>query len=216
MKRVTRQFAFTICLLLSLTSCGEQSKQYASSSAANAFFTVPNEWREISFEKLSEFEKSLSTGSQSERADSVIWQIAFTPLKKLELADVYSIQTFEEPIVFARVRTLTYQESNEISYNVLRDIVVPFQTWTQDPSQAPTGFSVISDAEVIDQGAHGIRSVFTFDDDGVNQTFDQVTMVSDDRRTLYILVSRCTTVCYQKNKNVVEDIVKSFTLRGKK
>lgn len=212
----SRRIALTLALAFSLAGCGEQSKQYASSSAANTFFTVPNEWREISFEKLSAFEKKQRADVDEEQANAVIWQVAFTPAKKFKISKVYAIEAIDEPIVVARVRELSYEEGNDISYNALREIVLPFQTWRMNPDQAPPGFSVVNDYEISDQGVNGIRSVFRFDSEGKNQTLDQVALVSNDRRKIYILLSRCVTTCYTKNQKVIDEIVKSFTVRGEK
>ena len=216
MRRHVLKLSVLVCPVSALAGCGQQSKQYATSKAANTFFTVPNGWNEISFKKLTAYEKSRSEGTENPTEESVIRQVAYTPLTNVKLSQVYSIQPFEKPIVVARVRNLTYQEANAISYNGLREIVIPFQTWTQDPEQAPPGFSIISDSEISDQGVRGVRSIFKFESDNVSQTFDQVSMVSDDRTTLYFLLSRCTTTCYEKNQKVIDEIVKSFTVRGKK
>ena len=216
MRRRVLQISSLVCLVSALAGCGQQSKQYATSKAANTFFTVPNGWNEISYKKLTAYEKSRSDGTENPKEDSVIWQVAYTPLKNVKLSQVYSIQPFAKPLVVVRVRNLTYQEANAISYNGLREIVIPFQTWVENPDQAPPGFKVISDYEISDQGVRGIRSIFKFDSDNVSQTFDQVSMVSDDRTTLYFLLSRCTTTCYVKNQKVIDEIVKSFSVRGKK
>lgn len=216
MYRPTIQIALIACFLSVLTGCGGPSQQYAASTAASTYFTVPISWREISFEKLTAYEKSQASGEQKAIAESVIWQIAYTPLKKLELSQVYSAESFDQPIVVARVRNLTYQEINQISYDALRNMVIPIQTWSQTPEKAPPGFSIVSDAEIYDQGVRGIRTIFTFDNEGTNLTIDQVAMVSDDRRILYLLFSRCITTCYEKNQKVIDEIVTSFSVRGKK
>lgn len=210
------RIGLALALVVALSGCGQQSKQYASSNKANTFFTVPNSWNKISAARLSAYEKKQLENNPNSRADSVIWQVAYTPMKKFKLSQVYALDSFKEPIVVARVRKLSIAETNNISYNVLRDIVIPYQTWTQNPNQAPPGFSIVSDYEISDQGVNGVRSIFTFDNDGKNQTLDQVAMVSDDRRTLYVFLTRCITTCYKKNKKEIDEIVKSFTVRGKK
>ncbi len=203
-----------VCLATLLTGCGTQSKQYAASNKAKTYFTVPNGWHEISEKALTEFEKKSTPAGST--VPTVTWQIAYTPLKNIKISQVYSIQTFDQPVVVARVRPLSNAETQSISYNNLRDILLPLQSWVTTPSAAPAGFNLINDYEIMDQGVRGVRSIYSFDRNNVNITLDQVAMVSNDRRTLYVLLSRCNSDCYTKNRKVIDGIVTSFTVKGKK
>lgn len=216
MYHLTIRIALVAGLLLGLTGCGQPNDLYAASKTANTYFKVPSSWNEITFEKLSAYEKRTAVGDQVATAKNVIWQVAYTPLKRLSLSQVYSVESFDEPIVVARVRNLDNDEINEISYKVLRNIIYPIETWVKTPDEAPAGFSVVDDYEIADQGVRGIRSIITFNNKGIGVTFDQVAMVSDDRRILYLLLSRCNTTCYTKNQKEIDEIVSSFSVRGKK
>lgn len=216
MRKLTIQVALVACLVTLLTACGEQSKQYASSKVANAYFTAPNGWREISNETLTKFERKNAEETGSDAIDTVIWQTAFTPIKNLKLAQVYSIESLAKPLVVVRVRTLKYEERQGISFDKMRSIVLPVQSWLDAPDDAPDGFKLIDDYEVVDQGVRGIRTIYTVDDDGVSQTFDQVVLVTEDKNIVYILLNRCNTECYNANQKEIDEIVTSFTVKGKK
>jgi hypothetical protein len=70
------------------------------------------------------------------------------------------------------------------------------------------------DQEVVQKGARGVQTVYSFSIDGKEQTINQTSLMANDRTKLYIFVVRCTTECYNKNKKKIEEIVSSFTVEG--
>jgi len=76
------------------------------------------------------------------------------------------------------------------------------------------GFSILSDQEIVEKGARGVRTVYTITIDDVKQTISQTALMSNDRTTMYIFVVRCETSCFKKNTKTINEIVNSFTVRG--
>jgi len=62
-------------------------------------------------------------------------------------------------------------------------------------------FDISNDEERVEKGARGVHSVFNFAQiDGSDQTIDQTSLLSNDHATLYALIIRCSTACYQNNE----------------
>jgi hypothetical protein len=148
---------------------------------------------------------------------SVVWQEAYTTSPVVTPTQVLSLQAPEGAAVYVRVRDLNFEESNSISYNSLRNLLVPITTWLDDPAKANPKFVLIDDYERVEKVARGIRTIYTFEDAaGVSSTIDQTALLSDDRSRIYILIVRAKTKYYDKNVDELLAIGDSFTVRGDK
>ena len=203
-----------IALVLGLTGCGESSKLYPASKSEGVFFSVPTNWKALSTASLNKYEKESTDPEAESRQALVKWQIAYTTNKKLKVPEVFNLTAPSQPLVFARVRDLESSEINSVSYNTLRDVIVPVtQIIAGDDPSAPD-FQILVDQEVVQKGARGVQTVYSFSIDDREQTINQTSLMSNDRTTMYIFVVRCTTECYAKNKKKIEEIVSSFTVEG--
>ena len=203
-----------IALVLGLTGCGESSKLYPASKSEGVFFSVPTNWKALSTASLNKYEKESTDPEAESRQALVKWQIAYTTNKKLKVPEVFNLTAPSQPLVFARVRDLESSEINSVSYNTLRDVIVPVtQIIAGDDPSAPD-FQIFVDQEVVQKGARGVQTVYSFSIDDKEQTINQTSLMSNDRTTMYIFVVRCTTECYAKNKKKIEEIVSSFTVEG--
>ena len=203
-----------IALVLGLTGCGESSKLYPASKSEGVFFSVPTNWKALSTASLNKYEKESTEPEGAARQALVKWQIAYTTNKRLKVPEVFNLTAPSQPLVFARVRDLESSEINSVSYNTLRDVIVPVtQIIAGDDPSAPD-FQILVDQEVVQKGARGVQTVYSFSIDDKEQTINQTSLMSNDRTTMYIFVVRCTTECYAKNKKKIEEIVSSFTVEG--
>ena len=203
-----------IALVLGLTACGESSKLYPASKSEGVFFSVPTNWKALSTASLNKQETESTDPEAESRQALVKWQIAYTTNKKLKVPEVFNLTAPSQPLVFARVRDLESSEINSVSYNTLRDVIVPVtQIIAGDDPSAPD-FQILVDQEVVQKGARGVQTVYSFSIDDKEQTINQTSLMSNDRTTMYIFVVRCTTECYAKNKKKIEEIVSSFTVEG--
>ena len=203
-----------IALVLGLTGCGESSKLYPASKSEGVFFSVPTNWKALSTASLNKYEKESTEPEGAARQALVKWQIAYTTNKKLKVPEVFNLTAPSQPLVFARVRDLESSEINSVSYNTLRDVIVPVtQIIAGDDPSAPD-FQILVDQEVVQKGARGVQTVYSFSIDDKEQTINQTSLMSNDRTTMYIFVVRCTSECYAKNKKKIEEIVSSFTVEG--
>jgi hypothetical protein len=205
-----------IALPLVLTSCAQPSKIYAADKKEGVYFSLPRGWTKVSQKALNARESLSTAAGAAERAASVLWQEAYSLDSNITAADVLSLKTPQKPLVYVRVRSLLGPEINSVSYNSLRDLVVPITEWVNGTKTAPA-FDISNDEERVENGARGVHSVFHFaQSDGTNQTIDQISLLSNDHSTIYALLIRCSTNCYETNHKILESISASFTVRGKK
>ena len=213
MKRKLLPSLFALALLLS--GCAT-SKIYAKDKVDGAYFAVPNGWKKSEQTALAKREAESKVAGAADRLSLVTWQEAYYQKGKLEPADIYSLKAPASPLVYVRVRNLSADEAQSVSYNSLRDIIVPLTDWITKSTDT-SKFNLLDDYEVADKHVHGIRSIYTFKGaDGVNQTIDQTAVVSDDRTKIFVLLVRAKSEEFSSNKKVLTKIADSFTINGGK
>jgi hypothetical protein len=203
--------------LLLLASCGTPSKLYAADKSDGVYFTVPQGWHEISQDSINAVESKSQAAGAADRLALVHWQIGYSVEKKFLAEKVLSLKAPEKPVVYVRVRSMSSDEMNAVSYNTLRDLVVPLTTWASGTDTSAPELSINDDSEIVQKGGRGIHTQFTFKaSDGIEQTIDQSALMANDRSTLYIMIVRCSRTCFDSQRKVLEKIATSFTVRGKK
>lgn len=211
-------FLKPVSLLISLTllvSCSTASSIYPSLKSDGVYFQVPRSWHEISPAALARQEAKSTASGAAQRAAAVKWQIAYSPSPDISAADVFSIQPVTKPVVFVRVRSLNDYESNAVSLNTLRDVVVPLTSWIDGTSSIPI-FTLSEDEPLTDKGGIGIHSQYTFGMSAETaQTLNQKVLLSNDRKTLYLFIARCSQSCFGQNRELLDKIAASFTVRGR-
>ena len=174
--------AVVLVAALFLTSCATTSQIYAGSKKENVYFTIPNNWREIPTASLRAEEAK--NPDNAEKSSLVKWQIAYTPSSEIRPGDIFNLTTPDAPIVLARVRSLSTIEVNSISYNQMRDVVVPFTSWYNGAVKDDHNLYVIDDYERIEEGARGVRTIFSFEYKGVRSYMDQTVLLTPDHSKL--------------------------------
>ncbi len=213
-----RKVRTTLALLfstLALTGCVTPSQNYATSKETGTYFTAPASWSKISQKELTKVERASTSESAQEKLSLTRWEEAYALSETTTAADVLSAKAPTEPIAYARVRYLNGTEINTASYNFLRDLVFPITSWVEGSITAPSDLTILDDAEVTQKAAQGVRTEISFTGkDGVLQTFDQTALLSTDRRTIYVLIVRCSSTCFEKHQTALSSIIQSFTVRG--
>ncbi len=215
------RLTFVLASLLVLTACAAPSHLYAANKKSGTYFTLPYSWKRISQSTLTKQESLSKATGAAERLAAVQWQEAYSPSKEVSAAEIFSLKSPPAPTVYVRVRALTSEEMNSVSYNSLRDIFVPLTSWlnsTSDFATTPvpmTKFQLLGDEERVEKGARGVRSIFSFTGaDGIDQTFNQTALISPDHSIMYILLVRARSVDYAKSQKILTDISNSFTVLG--
>jgi hypothetical protein len=118
--------------------------------------------------------------------------------------------------VFAVVGTLNSTASNVVSYNMLRDFMLPVSASDRsDQTDFPlTDFKSLRDQTITAaQGVHGVRETFQYTfPTGEVDTFDEDSLTNADQTVVYFLLVHCTNTCYTQNQNAINTVMTSFTI----
>lgn len=210
-----RHLAFLVIMAVGLTGC-TTSMIYAKDKKDGVYFTMPNGWAKISQTQLSAREAQSKTAGAADRLALVTWQEAYSLKGDLKPEDIFSLKAPKSPMVYVRVRELNIDEVQSVSYNSLRDIIVPLTDWI-NKSTADHQFNLKDDFEVVQKNSRGVRSIYSFaGSDGLEQTVDQTAFVSNDRSKIYVLLVRATASEFKSLNKVLTKIADSFTIRGAK
>jgi hypothetical protein len=194
-----------------LSACGAPAFTYVADSSAQAYYKVPSEWHQISQTDLNAALKAAGGSSAG------VWSTAFDASTSPS-GNNFLASSLGKPFAFAEVGTLSSDVSNELSYNMLRDFMLPVtsNSRTQDASE---GFPLTDFKQLRDQtisghaGVHGVRETFdyTFPGGAVN-TFDEDVLTNADQTVVYFLMVHCTNSCYSQNQNSINTVMSSFTV----
>jgi hypothetical protein len=209
------RFAWLLVLpAITVAGCVAPQFTYVADSSAKAYFKVPNQWHKISDSSLAAELKHTGFGT-----GAGVWDVGYDAAGAPSANHVLN-DAATKPFALALVAPLSQAVSNAMSYNLLRDIVLPVtQARRQLAAKSGfplTGFQLLSDSLVTPgSGVHGVRDIFTYTyPDGKTDTFDQVALTNSDNTMVYLLLVHCQSSCYAKNTNQIDTIMTSFTVRG--
>jgi hypothetical protein len=203
-------------VLLAVTTaagCAAPQFTYVSDAGANTYFKVPFGWHKISDVSLAAQFKT--PGGQAAGTWDVAFDAASTPAA-VHLASPNATQ----PFAFAFVTPLNPTASNALSYNGLRDVLLPVtpaaRAQAAQRSFPLTHFKLLRDTVLNPgQGVHGVWDTFDYTyPGGITDTFDQVALTNAGRTQLYVLMVHCVTACYSQNHDQLDTIMSSFTVRS--
>ena len=194
-----------------LSGCGAPQYTYVSDSSAKAFYKVPHAWHQIS-------QKSLNAAlAAAGGSGDGVWSTAYDA-DSAPSADHFLAADVGQPFVFAEVGTLTPTVSAELSYNMLRDFMLPV-TSTARQQDAQSGFPLTNFKQLRDdtitgkQGVHGVRETFQYTfPNGTADTFDEDVLTNADQTEVYFLMVHCTNACYTQNQTNINTVMSSFTV----
>ena len=200
-------------LAAGLSGCGTPAYNYVADDAAGTYYKVPVQWHPLS-------QQQVDALLQSEGEPSAgIWSTAFDAAAGPNASHL-TAGDLAQPFAFAEVFALNSTASNELSYNMLRDLLLPVTSSTRS-ADAQAGFPLTDFKQLLDQtitgkaGVHGVRETFqyTFPGGAVN-TFDEDVLTNADQTDIYLIVVHCKASCYSSEKTQINDVMSSFTIRS--
>lgn len=207
-------------LLAGAGACGTPEFTYVKNSQEKTYFKVPHGWREIATESLDHDITGVNPDSAAATAVKQLWwSVAYDAAEDPTPDHLLTTGVTDEPIVYARVATLTESQQNMVSLDALRNVLLPVTDEAREAAAATmplSGFELLRD-EVIEpeNGLHGVRVVFDYElAFGVLHTFDQTVLVNNDGSKLYLMIIRCTSSCYRERSGELDTIATSFTVRS--
>lgn len=205
-----------LLVAIAATGCAAPQFTYVADGSANTYFKVPYGWHKISDSSLAQQFKT--PGSSFGKAAGM-WDIAYDGGPAPNASHLFSPIT-TAPFAFAFVAPLSAAGSNAMSYNGLRDVMLPVTTAARQAAARTsfplTGFRLLRDTVLTPgQGVHGVWDTFNYTyPGGVTDTFDQVAFTNSNNTQLYVLVMHCLATCYVKNQSQFNTIMSSFTVRS--
>ena len=184
---------------------------YVSDSADSAYFKVPPGWHQVSESSLQSAE-----GSSSQEG-SYLWSRAYDANSKPSVDHVFAATS--RPVAYASVISLSSNERGEISFNSMRDLLLPVTASARKAASADheglEGFQSLSDQVITDgHNNRGIREIFDYDLGTAPETFDLTVMTNSATTKLYFLLVQCTETCFASNYKQISDVVSSFEVGG--
>jgi len=211
--RVAKGLVGGCALLLgvTVTGCGAPQYTYVANSSQSTYFKVPHGWHQISGSALQKVEAQVQYPAGA-------WQVAYEAGGSPNASDFLGFGA-DHPFVFAEIGTLTPAGSQDLSYNVLRDIFLPVTSTARqnEPAGYPlTGFKQIRDQNLMPGlGVHGVRETFEYTlNGGPTDTFDEIALTNAEDTVVYFMVLHCTTSCYGSDQTQINDVMSSFTIRS--
>jgi len=198
------------------TGCAAPEFTYVSDSSASTFFKVPYGWHRISDVSLAaQFKTPASAPGQNGS-----WDVAFDAAPAPAAVHLFSPNA-TKPFAFAFVAPLSAPASQSMSYNGLRDVLLPVtsaarQAAAQAGSFPLTHFRLLRDSVIKPgSGVHGVWDTYSYTyPGGTTDTFDQVALTNSDSTQLYVLMVHCIATCYSQNHDQIDTIMSSFTVRS--
>lgn len=211
--RVAKGLVGGCALLLgvTVTGCGAPQYTYVANSSQSTYFKVPHGWQQIGGSALQKVEAEVQYPAGA-------WQVAYEAGGSPNASDFLGFGA-DHPFVFAEIGTLTQAGSQDLSYNVLRDIFLPVTSTARqnEPAGYPlTGFKQIRDQNLTPGlGVHGVRETFEYTlNGGLTDTFDEIALTNAEDTVVYFLVLHCTASCYSSDQTQINDVMSSFTIRS--
>jgi hypothetical protein len=200
---------FGALTMIGLSACGAPAYNYVADDSAGTYYKVPTQWHQISQQNL---DSALTAEGLS---GAGIWTTAFDGASAPSGSDFFA-PGLSQPFVFAEVGTLNSTASNEVSYNMLRDFMLPVSASDRsDQTDFPlTDFKSLRDQTITAaQGVHGVRETFQYTfPTGEVDTFDEDSLTNADQTVVYFLLVHCTNTCYTQNQNAINTVMTSFTI----
>jgi hypothetical protein len=196
---------------VAIAGCFAPQYHYVADSADNAYFKVPPSWRQVSPSSLKAAE-----GSQSQQG-AYLWSVAFDSAKSPSVQHIFSATS--TPVAYSSVVSLSAAERNDISFNSMRDLLLPVTSDARKAAAAAheglSGFASLSDQVITDShNDRGIREIFDYDLGATLETFDLTVLVNSSSTKLYYLLVHCSASCFVASYKQISTVVGSFTVTG--
>jgi hypothetical protein len=203
--------AALIIVGLLVAGCVAPQYTYVTDSADSAYFKVPPSWHQVNQSNLQ------SAEGPSSQEGSYLWSRAYDDSAKPSINNVFSSSA--TPVAYASVLGLSAAERNDVSFNSMRDLLLPVTSTARSAASAAheqlSGFASLSDQVITDNhNDRGIREIFDYDLGTTLETFDLTVLANSATTKLYFLLVHCSATCFASNYNQIATVVGSFTVGG--
>jgi hypothetical protein len=178
---------------------------------------VPYGWHQISNASLAaQFKRLGSTLGQNGT-----WDVAYDAAPAPAAVHLFS-PSATKPFAFAFVAPLPASASRSLSSDDgLRDVLLPVTSagrlaLAQGGTFPLTHFRLLRDMLIkLGRGVHGVSDTFEYTyPGGITDTFGKVVLTNSDKTQLSVLMVHCVATCYSQNRDQIDTIMSSFTVRS--
>ena len=194
--------AFTV----SLVACSGSGYHYVTSKKTGVFLRVPNDWRVFNRDALAEGLKQ----SGSSLDEETLFIAGFDSAPKPSIVHVAPLDPgSDHPTGLVRVKQLTGEERDVVSFQALRNLLLPVDQGMQDNKVKLLGRADLAPKA----GLRGQRYVYqVLKDEGGSFIVDQTALVDSKTERLFMLAVACEAGCYADNRKTVDKVVTSWTV----
>ncbi|HEY7283360.1 MAG TPA: hypothetical protein VID47_17395 [Actinomycetota bacterium] len=203
--------AILVGLSLLLSACGGDGYTYTGNQGNHVFLKVPSSWAAYNGNIIL---KAIGLdGTPS--AKSFNWLAAFDASPTPKLGHVLS-GVPKQPVILAYVRQLSPQTRDQFSLQALRNARYPIDQLVNNDQG-----DLISSKDIsLKGGLYGEQDVFDVtggigDISAANGALmvNQIGILDPGNHKLYLLVISCAATCYERNRNVIDEVARSYSVK---
>lgn len=216
-RRAATALIAVIATLAVVAGCAAPAYTYAADTSDQAYFKVPSNWPQVSAANVARAQAELGESQAGPAGGSYTWSRAYTPAKSPSASAL--LVGSSEPVVYASVQALKTAPRAELSYDDMRDLLLPVTSQARSAAQQEgidlSGFESIGNTTISDPGGvRGINELFEYDINGEPDAFDLTVLTNSSTTKLYVLLVQCYVTCFEAHEAQIKEVVNSFTVRG--
>ena len=197
-----------------LAGCAAPDYRYADDApgtapAGTVYFKVPEAWSGFTAAQITAAQKGWAGDATAKPLlDATAWQEAFDASGTPSLTHVLGSTPPDAPVVYASLRSLYQAEIDSVSVSSLQDVLMPVSTLGSRVT--------VRASDPVEQGsAKGLHLVVSFkaSDNAPEETVDETAYLSQGNDALYLLVVRCTSACYDRERTDIDTVTSSYTIK---
>jgi hypothetical protein len=179
-------------------------------------FKLPNQWKTFDTQQVYEASNGPLTSAETKSISAGQWAEAFSDAPHPKALSVSAMVYSKYPVGFAEARPLNPQERDGFSFVSLRSEILG-----EDPENAtsPDPFHVTNDSEFANS-SNGIRgsrlSTNIKLSSGATATLSQIVEVDANTDWVFAVTVICTASCWGPNSGVINQVLKSWTVKETK
>ena len=203
--------AILVGLSLVLSSCGGSGYTFVGSQSDHVFLKVPSSWASYNGDVIL---KAIGL-DKTPSASAFHWLAAFDASDAPRLGHVLTgIPT--SPVILTYVRELSPQARDQFSLQAVRNAYHPIDQLVNNDQGDLISSSDIS----LKGGLYGEHDVYDVTG-GIGEIstannalmVNQVGILDPGNHKLYLLVIECTANCYEHNRNIIEEVARSYSVK---
>lgn len=202
-----------VAAVAGLGGCAAPEYRFVASPDNTVVMKVPRTWSTLDAKKVA---------PDSVGAESIRWLAFYDGSARPKVANAKAALP-ASPLLVVESFALTPEEMSQIDEDALRNIARPItrQAQLQDALERqaaglpPLKVTVDLDEPVRTRTATGVHVVFSTGEGTDRVHYNQVGMVDRKGGFAHFLVIKCSEACYQANRNEIQTVAKSFTVKKK-